>query len=49
MTEFFKKLTTGEIGSKDLSFSMFVATQKRHDMMAALTKERGSLIQRRGT
>ena len=42
MTGFFKKLTTGEIGSRDLSFSMFVANEKRKDLMNALTKQRGS-------
>jgi Ca2+-binding EF-hand superfamily protein len=37
MTEFFKKLTSGQIGMKNLSFSTFANTMKREKLMDAIT------------
>ena len=42
MTIFFKKLTSGEIGMKDLSFSTFVNGKKREKLIDAITAKKGS-------
>lgn len=42
ITNFFKKLTSGEIGSKDISFSLFVQRQRRSHLMSAVIGEKGS-------
>ena len=42
MTEFFKKLTSGEIGMNNMSFATFVNSQKREKLMNAVTAKKGS-------
>lgn len=49
MTAFFKKLTNGEIGQKDLSFSQFVNSQKREKLMDAICSPKGTYESRHGT
>ena len=48
MTTFFKKLTTGEIGSKDISFTLFVQRSKRKHLMNAIVGDKGSPEKRKG-
>jgi len=48
MTTFFKKLTTGEIGSKDISFSLFVQRSKRKHLMDAIVGTKGSPEKKKG-
>jgi Ca2+-binding EF-hand superfamily protein len=48
ITSFFKKLTSGEIGSKDISFSLFVQRQRRQHLMAAVIGEKGSTQKKKG-
>lgn len=48
MATFFKKLTTGEIGSKDISFSLFVQRSKRKHLMTAILGNKGSPEKRKG-
>ena len=45
---FFKKLTAGEIGSKDISFSLFVQRSRRAHLMAAVTGDSGSVEKIKG-
>ena len=48
ITNFFKKLTSGEIGSKDISFSLFVQRQRRQHLMSAVIGEKGSVGKKKG-
>lgn len=42
MTQFFKDLTSGKMGQKDLSFSQFVNSRKREKLMNAIVSPKGT-------